>query len=962
MLDKIDFKKVLPHILAVALFAILALVYFSPVLEGQRLKQSDIKQHKGMSQDIAEHREQFDEEPLWAGSLFSGMPAYQVSVVSKNPIIKQIDQVFRLWLPFPAAYVFLYMLGFYLMLVFMKIDPWLSIVGAIAFGFSSYFFVILEAGHNSKAHAIAYMAPVLGSILMALRGRYWLGGALTALFLSLEIAAGHLQVTYYLTFIIVAVLIAEFIDYLRKKHDWKQKQTIATYGVAALAVIGNLGYTIAAKATVGLVVMLGILILLVAYEFFMSWKRKTELTFFKGIAILGVAACIGVGANFTTLLTTYEYGKVTMRGAGELSIEPDGSEKPVQEQEGLDPYYITAWSYGKGETLTLFIPNAKGGASGYIGADNPALKKVDMASGLRNAIAEQSTYWGNQTFTSGPVYIGAIVLLLAFLGLIYLKGAMKWALLSVTIVTVLLSWGKNYMDFTLWFIDVVPGYGKFRAVTIILIVAEFCLPLMGVLWLKHLVDKREEVAKKPMGFYVGSGLTLLFLLVLVTVPEGMLNYQSGAEQASFKNAIAEAPDAQQAGSFVDYQQALIDVRIAIFTSDVWRSFMFVLLAVVAMLLFLRAKVSRYAFIAIIGVLILTDLWMVDKRYVNNEQVRGNYLAWEDKEDNKHPHAASQADVSVLQAEAQARPELSTLLQAAEQRAQQGKRDAGITPAALTRGEREAALFGELRSNTNFRVMNVAVSTFNDASTSYHFKSIGGYHGAKLKRYQDIVDFYLAQATGMIRANAAQGDGVVKQILSNQPVVNMLNTKYVITNPGAPAVVNPFAMGSAWFVGAAQYQANANEIIQALGTFDPKATAVLHERDQANVGDFTADPSATIDLTNYQSNHLTYLSNASSEQLAVFSEIYYNEDWQAYIDDQPVEHLQVNYLLRGLKIPAGEHRIEFKIESKSFKTGRTVTSISVIIMLLFIALGVYMARKQLADEPKTLANAQPSDKA
>lgn len=913
MFNNLDFNKILPHIAAVALFVVLSLIYFSPVLEGMKLKQHDIENFKGMSKDIVEHRDLYDEEePLWGSGMFAGMPGYQISVKHPNTFLRTVDKVLQLGLPRPAGYVFLYMLGFYILLMCLKVDPWLSIVGAIAFGFSSYFLIILGAGHNSKAHAIAYMAPVLGGILMSLRGRYWIGGIIATLFLSLEIYTNHLQITYYLFLVVVFVGIAELISAI---------------------------------------------------------TQDRLASFLKGSGVLVIAAMLAVGANFSNLYTTYEYGKATMRGSGELTLEPNGQPKSASETQGLSIEYVTAWSYGTGETYTLLVPDAKGGKSGQLGSDHPSIDAVDVPRQYIPNVAQSNTYWGNQGGTSGPVYVGAVVFFLFIMGLFYLRGTVHWALLLVSILAILLSWGKNYIGFTEFFMDYVPGYNKFRAVTIILVIVELALPIIGIMWLQQLLKHREKFAQNLTPMYIGGGLLLFGLLITAVAPGTFFNFMSNQELSAYGDYIANlkaSGDGVNANNMEMLLQHLQDVRMNIFSKDVWRSILFVVLAGGVVWAYLKGHLTRWIMIPAIGLLVLIDLWAVDKRYLNNEEDdRGSYISWVDPEFKSRPFPATAVDNAIYNAEAQLNPEIATMAATAEQQLQAEKRESGDA-AIITNGEREDIKFRSLRQKTNFRVLNLSVSTFNDASTSFHFKSIGGYHGAKLKRYQDVIDWHIYPVVGTIQ-NLAQSNPaavdqqLVQQYMANASVLNMLNTKYVIfvteVQPGQSGLSvaqNPYALGDAWFVDEVKQVPNADEEIQAMRQFDPSRTAIVDQRYAGQLKPFTKDPAARIALTQFKNNHMVYQTSAASDQMAVFSEVFYDTDWQAYIDGQPVDHARVNYILRGLMVPAGEHTIEFKIESKAFNTGSTMSLVSTILMLLVMGGLGWMAYKSRNPEQEVAA--------
>ncbi|MFN2424621.1 MAG: hypothetical protein ABR572_12690, partial [Cryomorphaceae bacterium] len=555
-MKKEQLKRYLPHLIAVVSFIAVAMIYFHPAAQGYKLKQGDITNYRGMAQEINEFRRMFDEEPLWTNSMFGGMPAYQISVQYPNNIVKMVDKVFTLGLPRPVNYVFLYMFGFYLLLISLRVRPPLAALGAFAFGFSSYFFIILEAGHNTKAHAIGYMAPVLAGIIWAYRGRILFGGAVAALFLALQIAANHVQITYYFAFLVLFVIIAAL---------------------------------------------------------YKAFKTNQVPLFAKASAVLAGAAFLAVVSNANLLWNTYEYGEYTTRGSTELTVKADGSSNEDIATKGLDRDYITNWSYGIGESFSFLIPNAKGGATGVVGEDPDALKSVDRA--MQSTIGQSNKYWGNQPFTSGPVYMGAIIILCFLLGIFFVHTPLKWALLATALLTMALGWGKNFMGLTDFFLDYIPGYDKFRAVTIVLAVTELVVPILAVLFLKKVFDNPEILAEQKKKFFaVAGGLAALLGLFLIT-PETFFDFLSNQE----KDLLNAQMDGEQAADFLLYGESLITVRTEIFRADALRSLIFVLAGGVSLWLLAVGKLKSNAVLGILAVLVLVDMWGVNKRYLNNEK-------------------------------------------------------------------------------------------------------------------------------------------------------------------------------------------------------------------------------------------------------------------------------------------------------------------------------------------------------
>jgi hypothetical protein len=810
-MSKINFKSWLPHIVAVIIFLLITIIYFSPIFEGKRIAQHDIAQWKGMSQEITEFRERTGEEPLWTNSMFGGMPAYQISVVYTGNLLKHFDDLLTFGIPWPFNLVLLYMLGFYFLLVTLKIDPRLSIAGAIAFAFSSYFFIIIEAGHNSKAHAIAYMAPVVAGVLMTFRGSWLTGGAVTAMFLSLQLMANHLQITYYL---------------------------------------------------------LLILVLLGVFQLYKDYKENSLKKYFTALGILAVAAVFAVATNITSLWATYEYGQYTIRGPSEL-------ESNVQSTGGLDKDYALGWSYGVSESMTLLVPNFMGGPSVGKLNEKSELYKTMVSQGVapvqaRQIISQVPLYWGDQPVTSGPTYVGIISFFLFVLALFLVKGPYKWWLVSVAILGLMLSWGRNFMWFTDIFFEYVPLYNKFRAVSMTLVIVCFTVPFLAWLGLNKLdlktYDKKTLI--KYLKYTVGIVGGILLLLVLFA---GTFDYYGGMDdqlvnQYQWQNWMLEA---------------MREDRAAMMRTDALRGLFFILAAAGAIWLLIKEKLNKTLFVAVLSVLILIDMWTVNKRYINNDDF-----------------------VPKMRAEVPFQPTLAN---------QQILAD----------------------PDPNFRVLNTTVSTFNDASTSYFHKSIGGYHGAKLRRYQELIERQISN--------------------NNMSVLNMLNTKYFITRGQDNQPVarrNPDALGNVWFVNNIQIVENADEEINALTDFDPTRTAVVDKRfadyitglefnrTQPVLADTLTDPEIMddidrIQLTSYKPNHLVYNSGSRQENLAVFSEIYYDKGWNAYINGEPADHIRVNYVLRAMRIPPGQNTIEFKFEPNVYSTGESISLASSAILLIIV---------------------------
>ena len=826
-------KKLAPYFAALIVFLSITMIYFSPLMEGKKLKQHDITMWKGMSKEIVDFRSKTGEEPLWTNSMFGGMPAWQISVSYTSNLVKKVDSFLKLGLPAPANLFFLYFLGFFVLLLVLRVDPWLSLIGSLAYAFSTYFLIILGAGHNSKAHAIAYMAPVLAGIIMAYRGQIWKGGLLFALALALEINANHLQITYYLLFIVVL------------------------YGI---------------------------------YRLIVDAKEKRLPAFAKTTAVLILMALLAASTNLTNLWATWDYGKDTMRGKPELT-----KEKAVK-SEGLDKDYITAWSYGIGETWSLLIPDVKGGASGYIG-NRPELKNADRA--YRKVIAQQNGYWGDQPGTSGPVYVGAIVFFFFLLGMFIVRDKFKWPLIIAAILSILLAWGKNWMPFTDFFIDHVPGYNKFRTVSMILVIAELVIPVLAFMAVNEIIKNPKIISRKVnlyfasiSAFYLTLILTLGVLLLFWISPTTFFSFFSKFELQQFAQ-LKQSNDPGQIAAFMD---SLQNVRIAIFQADVMRSFLFIAVASGLVWFYSINKINKSIFLLTLGVLIVADLFPVNKRYLNNDN-------FERKSKVEHPFQKTAADIAIL-------------------------RD----------------------KDPDYRVLDVTKNIFNDASTSYYHKSIGGYHGAKLQRYQDLIDNYLGSEIQMLKNTLKNNptQSSINNTLRSVGVLNMLNTKYIIYNPNADPIVNPFAFGHAWFVTGVKQVKNADGEIAEIGKVNLKTTAVVDDKfaGQLQGKHFEQDYSAAISMVSYAPNHLVYQFNAAKEQLAVFSEIYYNKGWDAFIDGKKVPYLRADYVLRAMVIPAGKHQVEFKFEPSIWSVGNIVSLISSLVLILLVFFFLFVEIKKM----------------
>jgi len=800
-------KNAVPHIIAFLIFMVLSFAYFFPVLEGKMLNAHDTKVFVGSSKEIQDYRNETGKEPLWTNSMFGGMPAFLISARFPGNLIKHIDNLLKTFKT-PVAALFLAFVGFYILLLLFKVKPWLALAGALAYGFGSFLFASLSAGHNTKAYAMAYMAPVIGSVVYAFRTNSLRGSALFALFLSLQIMANHIQITYY-TFIILLV-----------------------FGI---------------------------------YELIDTIKSKSYGPFLKSLAMLFAAAVIAVGVNFGTLYTTWEYAQESTRGKSDLTKASD------KEEMGLDKEYITQWSYGIGETMTLLIPDFKGGASASFDKDTETIRAL-----RKNNMAQASTqlyrYWGKQPSTSGPVYFGAIILFLFIFGLIIIEGREKWWILTAVLLSVFLSWGKNFMPLTSLFIDFFPGYDRFRAVTMILVIAGVCVPLLAVLALKEITEGKVQLKKAVKALSLAAGITggLSFLFFLFP----------GLAGSFLRPDEVSIPD-----SYSWLKDAMIADRKMMLRTDAIRAALLIAAAASTVWFYMKGRLKTIQLIIILALLFLVDQIPVDTRYLNGSN-------FESKRISDNALAPTTADKTILQ------------------------------------------------DKSEFRVLNLTVSTFNDASTSYYHNSVGGYSGAKLKRYQELIETRLSEEINSlitVLQNATSVDEA-DRILAQSNALNMLNTKYIILSPDAAPLSNVHALGNVWLVEKALTVENADAELEAVKTVDPARIAVFDRR-FAGIVSVTESPAAssdTIYLTSYKPNLLTYESSLAADRIAVFSEIYYPHGWKAFVDGIPAEHFRTDYVLRGMVVPAGKHTLTFKFEPQSYKTGNRVSLASSLILILVLA--------------------------
>lgn len=831
-------KKLLPDLIAILAFVLLSFAYFFPAdIENRILFQHDTAAGAGAGQEVKEYYEQTGERSRWTNSLFGGMPMYQIAPsYDSTKSLQWVQKAYQLFLPDYVCLTFMLMLGFYILLRVFGIPVWLAGLGGIMWAFSSYFFILISAGHIWKFITLAYVPPTIAGIVLAYRGKLLWGGILTALFVALQITSNHVQMSYYFFFVILFFVGAYFEK---------------------------------------------------------AWRTKTLPQFFKASAVLIVAALVGIAANVSNLYHTYAYSKETMRGKSELMQTGDAAK---QTSSGLDRDYITQWSYGIDETLTLLVPNFKGGASAALSQSETAMSKANpMYSSLYGSLTQ---YFGTQPMTSGPVYVGAFVLFLFVLGCFIVKGPLKWALIGATFFSIVLSWGKNFMPLTDFFIDYVPLYNKFRAVSSILVIAEFTIPLLAIFALKRLLEEPEilKQEKKPLGIslLLTAGIALLLAVAPGSIGSG---YVPAQEAQMLQNAVNQQmiPANELSGILAN----LGEMRAELVSSDALRSFIIIGIGCSLLWLYASGKLRSSLTIAGITILCLADMWGVNKRYLNDAQFV--------------PHS--------------------------------------IRTETFTKTNTDELILQD--SSLDYRVLNFATSTFDDNNTSYWHKSVGGYHPAKLRRYQEMIEHHISPEMQAAYKAIATAGGEMDSVDANKfRVLNMLNTKYFIFPAGQQRqtvpILNPHAYGNAWFVNKVQYVNNANEEIDALDSIIPTETAVVDARFKDVLKGATEsykDSLSSIRLTSYAPNRLTYETNNAQDGIAVFSEIYYPDGWHVTIDGQPAELARADYILRTMYVPAGQHTIEMRFDPTSLHVTEGIAYGALALLVIGIIVAVLIAKRK-----------------
>ena len=829
-------KKCLPDVVAVVLFAVISFVYFMPAdIDGRILYRHDSAAGRGAGQEMLQYQKQTGEQTRWTNALFSGMPTYQLAPsYNSTAVLNKAETAYHLWLPENVWYVFVYLLGFYILLRAFNFRDYMAALGAVIWAFSSYFFIIIAAGHLWKVMALAYLPPMIGGLVLAYRGKYLWGFLVTAIFSAFEVNANHIQMTYYYLFIILFMVIAWLVDAL----------------------------------------------------------RKHEMTRFCKATLTAVAAAlVGICINISNLYHTYQYSQESMRGKSELVKKNNAN----QTGNGLDRDYITQWSYGIDETMTLLVPNAKGGASVPLSQSSTAMAKADpqieqQIPQLYNGLTQ---YFGTQPGTSGPVYVGAFVLFLFILGLFLVKGPMKWALLGVTILSVLLSWGHNFMGFTNLFLDYVPMYAKFRTVASILVIAEFTIPLLAMMMLKKINDEPEILTdKRNRKFLIASLVLTAGVAAMVAIAPSLMGPFVTEQEHQMLSGIQGMPPELLSAIFNN----LTAMREAMVSADAWRSAGIIIIGAAILLLYSKKRLSSRFMVGAVALLCLIDMWQVNKRYLYDDM-------FVEKSVREVPQQMSATDQIIL---------------------------------------RDKAL--------DYRVLNLASNTFNENETSFYHKSIGGYHPAKLRRYQEMIDAYIEPEMQHMMPAIAQAAGDMTKVNGDSvfPILNMLNTKYFIVglqNGQTVPVQNPYANGNAWFVDKISYVDNANEEIDAVGKLNLRHEAVADKKFEVQLGKATPETSTDlITLKAYEPNHLVYNVTSKNGGIIVFSEVYY-PGWTATVDGQQAELGRANYILRALNVKPGKHEVVLDFHPASLRKTEGIAYASYGVLALILALGIFIEWKK-----------------
>jgi len=837
-------KSLFPHLIAIAAIFAVSSAYFSPAFNGKSLRHDDIVKSQGGLRDKIEYRKYENKAILWINAKFSGMPDFiGANYKSSNKLKKLYSIPKKIGFPTEVGMLIWYMLGFYILLIAFRVNPWLALAGAVAFGLTSYNLIIIEAGHFKKVRTIAFIAPTLAGVLLTFRKKYLWGFVLTAFFLANQIAHDHVQMSYYLLLGLICIGLVELYNHV---------------------------------------------------------KEKRYLDFGKAVGLLFLAALLAIGPNYSKLSNLYRYNKQSIRGKSELTV----GKEHIKTKGGLDRDYINAWSSGRAESMMLFAPNVKGGASAYVKQDRSLLNKVDR--NMRQTIGNMNQYWGDQGSSGGPNTAGAVIFTLFIIGLFVLKGPLKQGILIAVVLFVLLSWGKYFSGFTDLFIDYVPLYNKFRTPVSILAVAVIFITFFAFLTVSKIIKNPEllnleskiKIGRKNLPLYLVGGLGFIaFLLLNIAFPHLLNRYINDQELALFDNYRQQAGAAQ-----IDAIVAsLKSLRISVFRTEFFRTLLFAAATVFSFYLFKKQKIKKTVLIGIIGVLALIDVWTIGQRYVNKDDfTRQNLMEQE--------YLLTDVDKQIFNREIQNTPGLEQKIQEAYQK---------FNP--QTQAEREDIQKYVIQKNTFYRVYDLTTAAFQDNRVSGSHRSIGGYSAAKLRRYQDLIENYI--------------------IRGDMQVLNMLNAKYIITQQGLQ--VNPNVMGPAWFVDSVKWVNTPDEEILALGDIDVRNETVIHNKFKVDVGDFgPKTPADSITLETYEPDHLVYRTNTTGNRLVVFSEIYY-PDWTVTIDGEPAKYVEANYTLRAMVVPDGQHEISFTFRPGYYTKANTLSMIFYyIIMVMVVALVGY----------------------
>jgi Bacterial membrane protein YfhO len=888
--------KFLPHLAAILVFVVVANVFFSMIGNGYTIKQHDIQNVMGMAKEIQDYRLMNDgQEPLWAGNMFAGMPAYQTTVIYSTNILRTIDKVAKFGMAPAIGTLYMCMLGFYIFALCLRINPWLGIAGGVAFGLATINILYLGGGHTSKINALSYIAPTIGALVMTYRGRWLFGSALFALFFGLGLTSNHFQMTYYLAFLVALVGLGEIIHLIIKKQ---------------------LIYAL------------------------------------KASGMLAVAAIIGLLPNVGNLLTTYEYSKYTTRGSSELTIKADANNTMAPDQDGLSDEYILNYNMSAGEPWSMIIPNAKGGSSQVsIDKNKDAYGQADKT--VKEQLKNFPIYWGGQGSSAGAFYFGAAVIFLFFMAFVFSKDNMRWAFLAMTLLSIALCMRDLHTVNDL-FINHFPMYNKFRDSKMILVLIQFMAPALALIWIQEMIDQPQSISKKPM--FIGLGIGLILLIGVTAKPSITGDLISQNEKEYFEELTQQYKGETQTLSMIgDIEENLIKVRTFVFRQDAQRSILIVLVAIATVILLAMGKLKKYPAIALLGVLFIADIWTVSARYMNEEKE----LVAENKREFKHyapvdemvfPFQPDATDLAILEAE---KGQIKDYDAQVNQLKNALSSKAPYNEVKNKELIQMSAQFGVLQLNTNYRVLFATPGTMSESRTAYFHKSLGGYHAAKLKSYQELYDFYINKEIVQIQESLkTQNMAAIDSTIGLCQIIHLLNTKYIkINGNGRPLPNTERAFGNAWFVNKVDTYESADEVMTALGTTDLKSTAVVMSKDAKDLPlQVAIDSTYQIKMTAYATNKITYQSENAQDAVVVFSEIYYPEGWVCRIDGQDQAYFKCDHALRAAKIPAGKHEITWSFEPKSFNDSTAVnTAGSILLILLLIGASILEVRSAIADK-------------